>query len=464
MSSFFGFTIGVRALGASQKALEVIGHNIANINTEGHSRQEAVLKTTRPEGMPGINRSTSTGQLGSGVEISEIRRLHDEYIENQLISELQNAGKWERGLQIFEQIESIFSEPSENGLRNMMDVYWNSWKDLEASPEDLSVRKNLIENSQSMCNLFKNILSRLKLLQSDINTEIVTQAEAINNYADQIKELNKLIKEVSIAGDNPNDLMDRRDVLIKDLSNMINIDVRQADFNQVNIFIGGTALVREESCYQLEAVLAPVSGFHEIKWKGSNRDVSITNGQIYSMINFRDVYLPEVIERLDQMASTLITETNSIHSLGYGLDGVSTGHDFFSGSGIEDIGIDSQLSDDISLIAAASNPDQPGDNSNAFAISAIRDSMLLDGGTSSIDDYYNSLIVQIGIETQQCLREQENTELLISKINMRRESISGVSLDEELVNMVKYQHSYNAAARVINVMDELFETVINELG
>jgi flagellar hook-associated protein 1 len=464
MSSFFGFTIGVRALGASQKALEVIGHNIANINTRGHSRQEAVLATSRPEGMPGINSSTSAGQLGSGVEISEIRRLHDGYIENQLISEMQNAGKWDRGLQIFEQIETVFAEPSENGLRAMMDVYWNSWRDLEASPEDLSARKNLIENSESMCNLFKSIHSRLQLLQSDIDTEIVTQTGAINNYAKQITELNKLIKQVAIAGDNPNDLMDRRDVIIKDLSHMINVDVRQSDFDQVNIFIGGTALVREEDFYQLESVLNPASGFHDIKWEGSGRNADITSGQLYSLINFRDDYIPEVIDRLDQMASALITETNAIHSAGYGLDGVSTGYDFFSGSGIEDIGIEDQIADDTVLIAAASNPGQPGDNSNVLQISGIRDSLVLGGGVSTVDDYYNSLIVKIGIEAQQCLREQENTHLLINKINMRRESISGVSLDEELVNMVKYQHSYNAAARVIKVMDELFETVINELG
>jgi len=463
-SSFFGFSIGVKALASSQKALEVLSHNIANINTEGYKKQDTVLRTTQPEGVPAINRIISSGQLGSGVYVAEIRRLHDHYIERELNKELQNIGKWEAGLKTFEQIESILAEPSDNGIRNMMDVYWNSWSGLESSPEDSSVRKNLVENAKSLCNLLKSDYQKLESLRKDLNTEIGIKVTDINNLASQIKELNGQIKEVSVGGDNPNDLMDRRDLLINELNKLVDIDVRDTHFGQVDIFIGGTAVVRENNCFGLEASLNASTGFYDIKWQDSGRLVDIKNGEIFSMLNFRDEYIPDLIGKLNDIAEFFINETNSIHRNGYGLDGLSTGYDFFTGTGVTDMEVNTVIDQDNTLIAAAKNPSQPGDNSNVTEIINLRTQKLLGAGTNSPDEYYNNMIVKIGVESQQCIRESENSALLMEKIYSRRESVSGVSLDEELVNMVKYQHSYNAAAKIISTMDGLFETMIEMMG
>ena len=223
-------------------------------------------------------------------------------------------------------------------------------------------------------------------------------------------------------------------------------------------------MVRGESYFPLEAELSAETGFYNLKWEGTDRYLSLGNGQLYSMINFRDSYLPNFMDSLDELASTIISQTNDLHSGGYGLDGTSTGYDFFSGTGASDIDVNSQIYDHIELIAAAADPEQPGDNQIARQILALREQPLLDGNTTNTDSYYNNLIVRMGIEAQQCKREQENSKLLIDKINLRRESVSGISLDEELVNMVKFQHSYNAAARIINTMDQLFETIINDMG
>ena len=462
-SSFFGFSIGVKALSASQKALEVLSHNIANINTEGYRRQDVILKTSRPEGNPAINRKISAGQIGSGVDVSEIRRMYDHYIDRQMNKELQNSGKWEAGIKSFEQIETILAEPSENGLRSMMDVYWNSWRELESSPEDYSVRKNLVENSKSLCSLLKGTYQKFQNLRNDLNTEVKIKVADINSIANQIKDLNALIKEVSIGGDNPNDLMDKRDLLVNNLNKIINVEIRNTDFNQVDIFIGGTAVVRENNYYELEAALTP-GGYYEVVWKDSARPAQINNGEMFSMLNFRDNYIPDLTGRLNSISTLLIGQTNAIHSAGYGLDGISSGNDFFTGTGITDIAVNTDFDQNLNLIAAAKNPGQAGDNSNAVEILGIRLQKLLDGGINTMDESYNNIIVKIGIEAQQCMRESDNSNLLIGKIKMRQESISGVSLDEELVNMVKYQHAYNAAAKVINTMDELFETILRELG
>lgn len=463
-SSFFGLNIGVRALRASQKALEVISHNIVNINTEGYRKQDAVLGTTKPEGNPAVCRNISTGQLGSGVEVNEIRRLYDHYIERESNAELQNKGKWEVGVNIFEQIESILAEPSENGIRNMVDVYWNSWSDLENSPEDYSVRKSLVENSKSLCSLLRNTYKKFESLRTELNREVDIKVKDINNLANQIKELNGLIKEIKIGGDNPNDLMDKRDLLVNKLANMINIDIKETNFNQLDIFIGGTAIVRENNYTPLKTVLNPSTGLYDIRWQDSDRMVEVSNGQIYSMINFRDVYIPDIMKSLDNLAKYFINETNGIHRTGYGLDGTSTGYDFFSGSDIKSIGINSVIDAEISLVAAAKNAAQPGDNSNVTDILGLRTQKLFESGTNNSDEYYNSMIVKVGVEKQQYLKESENSNLLLNNINSRRESISGVSLDEEIVNMMRYQHSYNAAAKVINTMNELFETIISQIG
>jgi flagellar hook-associated protein 1 FlgK len=168
--------------------------------------------------------------------------------------------------------------------------------------------------------------------------------------------------------------------------------------------------------------------------------------------------------KLDDIADFFISETNAIHKNGYGLDGASTGHDFFIGSSASDIDINPEIVQDNTLIAAAKNLNQPGDNSNATGIIGLRLQKLFESETINVDEYYNNMIVKLGVESQQCTREGENSKLIVDKVKARKESVSGVSLDEELVNMVKYQHSYNAAAKIINVMDELFETLITEMG
>ena len=463
-SPFFGLSVGVRALNTAQRALEVISHNIANINTPGASRQETVLRTTNPYHMPSLNRSIGSGQVGTGVEVQEIRRLHDEYIEKQLKNELQSMGKWDISQNVLGQIENIFAEPSENGLRSMMDAYWNSWQEMESDPENHAKRNNIIENSRSMCNFFKGINDRMNLLKKDINIEIGNKVVQINDYADQIKELNGLIKDITAGGDNPNDLMDRRDTLIQNLSQIVNVNTRKSENSQIDIYIEGSALVRGGSSYKVQANMNATTGYYDIQWENSGQDVSVKNGELYALLNFRDTYIDGIVGRMDDFASELISRTNAAHSTGFGLDGAETGHDFFTGTGIADIQVNQVLADNVDYIAAANTTGQPGDNSNIADILDLRNQLVLNGNTVSFDDHYNNTIVDLGIDGQQCQREFENTSLILEKISLRRENVSGISLDEELTNMIKYQHAYSAAAKVISTMDEMMGIVINGMG
>jgi flagellar hook-associated protein 1 len=462
-SSFFGFTIGMRALSVNQQALEITSHNIANINTPGFSKQEAVIKTSNPQSLASLTRSVNSGQIGTGVEIEQIRRMRDEYAERQLRSEMQNLGKWEYSVDILSQTGIIFSEPGENGLSSVLDNYWNAWKELEANPEDMAKRKILVDKAKMLTNFFQNIDTRLEQLQRDINSEINNKISEINNYTSQISELNKSIKDALVVGDVSNDLLDRRDSLIDKLSKMINVTARDSDYGQVDIYVGSKTLVRGEQTTLINAELDAGLKFYNINWNDDGTEVNLQNGELYALKNFRDSYIPDIINKMDDFVSTLITETNSLHNNGFGLDGIATGNDFFTGTGIKDVGVNPDIEDNISLIAAASFLGQQGDNSNISKILGLRDAQLLNGGTINFDNYYNSMIIQMGIDGQQSSRELENTELLIDKINARQDSISGVSMDEELVNLVKFQHAYNAAAKIITTMDELLDTIINKM-
>ena len=286
----------------------------------------------------------------------------------------------------------------------------------------------------------------------------------INDYADQIKELNGLIKDITAGGDNPNDLMDRRDTLIQNLSQIVNVNTRKSENSQIDIYIEGSALVRGGSSYKVQANMNATTGYYDIQWENSGQDVSVKNGELYALLNFRDTYIDGIVGRMDDFASELISRTNAVHSTGFGLDGAETGHDFFTGTGIADIQVNQVLADNVDYIAAANTTGQPGDNSNIADILDLRNQLVLNGNTVSFDDHYNNTIVDLGIDGQQCQREFENTSLILEKISLRRENVSGISLDEELTNMIKYQHAYSAAAKVISTMDEMMGIVINGMG
>ncbi len=463
-SPFFGFSIGVRALNVSQRALDIIGHNIANINTPGHSRQEAVLKTTDPQYLPSLNRAINSGQIGTGVKVEEVRRIYDGYIANQLRSELENQGKWQYSTNIIEQAMGVFSEPGESGLQSMVNTYWNSWRALESSPEDHSLRKNLVENTKSLCNFFKSIGLRLDQLTKDIDTEFKNKISEVNNYSSQIAKLNQLIKSSVVSGDNPNDLLDRRDVLIDQLSKIVNITARETEFGMVDVYVVGKTLVRDVRSYEVEASLNATTGYHDALWADDSSALTIRNGELFALQNFRDNYLNDLLNNMDTYVDQLIARTNVVHAAGFDLNG-DGGVAFFSGSGgLKGIHVNPAIASDISLIAAAATTGVAGDNANIAAMLSLREELDPLLGNKSFDDYYNNLIIQLGVDSQQFRRESENTNLLIHKINLRKDAVSGISLDEELVNMVKFQHSYNAAARVINVMDEIIGHLIEKLG
>jgi len=460
-TTFFGFEIARRALQAHQQALEVTGHNIANANTDGYTRQQAVLGATEPFPMPAYNRPLITGQMGTGVRVEMISRMRDAFIDSQIREQNLTLGQWEAKESSLQQVEVIFNEPSEGGLGNLFSQFWGAWQDLSKYPESLVTRATVREEGVTLANAINHCWSQLEQIRSDLNESVKIKVEEINNIAEQIKDLNQLIVKIEISGDQANDLRDKRDLLLDQLSKIIEFSATETPQGTL-IYIHGKPLVRETDIVELTTAENPLNdGLVDVVWSDDLTSVEIANGELKGLLDSRDDGVPSYMSELDSLAGTFINEINTLHAAGFGLDG-STGNDFFSGTGAEDIGVDVVL-DDLNAIAA-SQGGEAGDGSNALAIAQLKDALTMSGGTATFGDFYKSVVATLGVDCQEATRTAGNQKLLVEQFTNRKEAVSGVSIDEEVMNMLKLQRGYEAASRLLTIMDELIDRLINQTG
>ncbi len=454
-----GLEIGKRALMAQQLSLNLTGHNIANVNTPGFSRQSAIMKSNMPM-------FTTLGSLGTGVEVTEIRRLRSVFLDQQYRSESHKLGQWGFLSQTWSQIESIYNEPDETGLSGTMDKFWNAWQDLADNPESESARVAVREQGIMLADSFHHLSGQLKDLRDSLNTDIGTMVQQINITSAQVADLNQLIATAELTGHTANDLRDRRDYLVDQLSGWVNIGTIEQDNGSLTVLIGGMALVDGNSSLDigLEIQSAGSTVTSRIYFEGTSIDIDRPGGVLEGLIEARDVIVVERQEELDLLAMGLVSAINEVHRAGYSL-GNETGFDFFdpNTTGADDIAVDSLILQDVNNIAASLNG-EIGDNSNALNLASLRESLKMQGGQATFNEYYSSMIGKIGIKSQQASNVEQNQMALLYQIENARQSLSGVSLDEEMANMMKFQHAYEAAARVITVMDSALDTIINRMA
>ena len=461
MTGIYGVILnaGRGSLLAQQKALEVTGHNIANVNTPGYSRQIVNLAANEPI-------QWGSGLVGTGVKATEAARIYDRFLGLQINNENQHLGRWEAKKGTLERVEIIFDESSGYGLNQAMSEFWNAWQDLANNPSGNVERVTLLAKSETMANTFNNMYSSLEQIQKDVDVSIGGSVEDINLLTRQIADLNRKIVDVEVAGQSSNDYRDSRDLLLKELSSMIDINTFEKSDGSVTVAIkGGKPLVDGSYSWDLSTE-TNVQGFKDIVWvddDGNTTNVTddISGGKLRGWIEARDVSVPEYLRRLDNLAEKIISEVNALHSSGFGLDG-STGNDFFIGTSASDMDMNQLVVDDVNLIAASGSADGvPGDNSNALAIAGLQNELLMDGNKATFDEYFSSLMSVVGSDVNEAAVNFEHQESMVAHLDNYRESISGVSLDEEMVNLVKFQHAYDAAAKLISTVDEMLNTVVN---
>lgn len=450
MSLFTDLNIASSSLRANQYAMSVTGHNIANADTDGYRRQEAVFTTNQP---------TTSGvlQLGTGVQIQTVKRIQTDFIDKQVRTVNQQSGMWESKNQALSQIETALNEPSDTGISSMLDKFWNSWQNLSISPESVPARSAVVDSGTTLANGIQNLYGNLKTLQVETNNDISSKADEINQLAKQIASLNKQI--ASTGANQANDLLDNQDLLIDKLSQITGISVHGTAGPGMIISIGGKALVQGTETNALD-VTQSESGKSLITWSDDSSEMKASGGQLGGLIDIRDNILPTHMDTLNNLTKSIVERVNTEHSKGSGINGRKGGF-FTEGSDAATIAVQSDLQSTPAGVAA-SGTGTAGDNSIANAISSIKTDRFLSSQT--IGETYSGFVSVIATQANEAKNMSNAFGLSMKQMSAQKDSVAGVSLDEELSNMVKFQQSYNAAARIFSVVDEMLDVIINRTG
>ncbi|MBB6450372.1 flagellar hook-associated protein 1 FlgK [Geomicrobium halophilum] len=485
-STFHGLQTAYRGLMAQQSALRTTGHNIANANTEGYTRQRVNFNASQAFPAQGRNAPSISGQVGTGVDVDSVQRVREHFIDAQYRGESTNAGYWEKKLESLERMEDIMNEQSASGLLSeAMDEFWGSLHDLAANANDASTREVVVQRAKALTDTYNHMMESLEEVQRGIKNEIDISTNVINGLIEQVHVLNKDIIQVEAQGQVPNDLYDQRDRVVDELSEYIGIEVvneepvdhaHPAAEGNISIY----AIDNGGNRFGYEAAIVDGKGESDpfllhVETNGNNGSVSSIsfgedsidflgnhNGKLGALV---DAYgykedekvmgdYPEMLGKLEDMMGRFIDDFNKAHHEGTDLNG-NKGLDFFIFAE-EGIHINEDIMDDRSLIAASENKN-PGDGSNALNLANVK-------GNSGIESEYQSLIGEVAVGVNEARRMYENSAIRRDTMEVNRQSVSSVSLDEEMINMIQFQHAYNAASRNITVIDEMLDTVINKMG
>ncbi|MEP0829323.1 MAG: flagellar hook-associated protein FlgK [bacterium] len=456
---FDGLEMGKRALATHQLSLNTVGHNISNVNTPGYTRQRVNTTTTYPQKIP-------SGLVGTGVKAVDIVQIRDLFLNRQFRENNKALGQWTSMEKTLTQIESIFTEPNRDSLSDLLDQFWTSWSDLANNPESMAARTALVEHTNLLTSGFNRLYRQMSDLSKSVDNDVVMTVQKVNDLAEEIASLNQQIARAELGGQKANDLRDKRDLLIDELSQYVDINSVEQKNNTATVYIGSLAIVEGVTSFKIgtRKTVAGETTASAIVWAGTTKEIKNLNGELLGMVETRDRILPDYMAKLDEMAQALISQVNSLHQTGFGLDG-STGLNFFDPlkNGAATIAINFSIAGNVNKIAA-SRGGEVGDNLNALAIADLRYSQVLSRGTATLSEFYNSLIGELGIDSSKAQGLKENFELLLNQIENARQAVQGVSLDEEMAQMIKFQHAFDAAARVITTMDEALVTVIQDMG
>jgi len=622
-STFTGIEIGKRSIVAHQQGMTTTGHNLSNASTEGYSRQRVELSPFEPIYLPGLNREETPGQIGQGTVVERIERIRDELLDKRIVAQGSGEGYWETRDNYVLQLERLYNEPADVSIRGRMDAFWDAWQELSLHPADSAPRKAVLERGKTLIDSIKERYKGLTSLQNMAEEDIQGTVKRVNELSRQIAGLNEQIQKIKAQGDNPNDLYDRRDLLVEKLSSIIDITTDNRDPDEFVIHTAGNVLVQGRIGRQFDLVSGiDTEGFSHVVWKESGEEAHFSSGSLKALIEMRDVTLRGEIQNLDSMTMNFIDLVNEAHRAGYGTNG-KTGLDFFTehpfvtnvagnydrnGDGAYDstyifritgqnkldsraqIGLEGTISlagqtgliqvpyyttdtvaDVVKRInnsgaevvarldregrltlkgtpaADPANPDfvirhvedsgrflegyagllqnrgpdgafrwdqadsaltlqgtaadyavapiahpsgwievnpvlikepasiasgygengkpaNPGNGEAALAIASIRNTEVMVGKLGTFDDYFADAVARVGLLGEQSDRALETQNLIMKQLKDMRDSISGVNIDEELSQMIKYQHGYAAAARFISTVNDMLDTIINRMG
>ena len=446
ISTFLGIQTSLRGLLAQQRALDVTSHNIANASTAGYSRQEATMSASSPLQVPASGIASGGGALlGTGVDVQSYRRVRDQFLDLQYRGQSMSLGEQSARSDALQQVELSLSEPGDNGIAAALGQFWSAWADLSNAPESAAARQALLDKARTVADSINSLQANLAGARSQAAAEYDALAGSggeLERITDDLASTLNAIRSAEMTGAQPNDLYDRRDLLLDQLSSMGQVSVSQSPAGSFDVTLGGTTIVEADDTTGIAAVPA---GTFPLTF------ATAPGGRLGALLDLQSATGPIAAFQtdLDAMAQSLADSVNGVYG--------ATGVNFFTYAtgprGLPELKLNEPA---ISVTSLRGGLGGPGDNTLALSISRLR------GGDA--DTRYAQLVTRIGNAVSQARRQEATAQVLTDNLKDRRESVSGVSLDEEMTGIIRFQRAYQAAARAMSTTDEMLDTLINRTG
>lgn len=457
------------SLEVNQKSIEIVGNNISNVNTEGYSRQSAELST-----YPSVNFGDFF--VGQGVKVSDVKRDHDVFVTRQLRDKVVDMGLYNGQSRSISELERVFNVSEEN-IATDVDRFFDAWQELSASPSDLVLRDIVLQRGELLATNFNNTVTELQQIQTNIDDSMSSGVSEINSKINEIAELNATIYQIEVRGQTANTARDKRDQLANELATSIGAESWENPDSMLSVQLpGGLPLVQGTDAMRIEAVTSGTSLELVLHAGSVTRAMGPNNmdGEFKGMYEMSHNFISDLLDDLDRLAYEISSQVNFQHAQGVGLDD-STGLNFFSGPAAASTtppppapatyanaarNMSVVISDSNQVAAGLSTPNSPGDNRNALIMSNIGETYLIDG-SDGFNSYYGKMTSRVGIHANQNQLNLEGTQDAVIQLENMRDGLAGVSLEEEMIDLIVFQRGFESSAKFLSTVDELMNSLIN---
>jgi flagellar hook-associated protein 1 len=469
--------LGRQGLNANRQALQTTSNNVANANTPGYTRRKAMMETPNTA-------LAQSSMMGAGVEVKKVIRVHDDFVQKQIVDESQALGGLRSKSESLHRLENVVAKDADH-LSSLVNKFFNDYRELSANPETGSLRDIVGASAESLGSGMRRMNDSLDSMKVELDLKISNTVEQVNSLTSELAGLNNSITSAEARGDIPNDLYDKRDAALRQLSQKMDVQVSTNENGQVNVVAAGTVLVQGSTSLDLTVTRTPESGTkgagqldifikHPISG-GADRPITavIRDGELGGMLHVRDKVVDQAQRDLDKVAFRISKSVNDIHKQGVGRDGIGE-RELFNDLGTEErgaafrFGISDQIKSNREAIAVGLSADAIGDNQIALNIANLQNLKEFapteeDGvkETRTFNESIHALVGRIGVETQNQDSFYQHQQAVVDQLENYRQSVSGVSLEEEAINMIQYQAVFNASAKAMKVGQELFETILS---
>jgi flagellar hook-associated protein 1 FlgK len=473
MLGLFGaLSLGTRALAAQRQGVEVAGHNLANVNNSAYARQRVSIQST-------ASSDGFTDPVGSGAEVVAIRQIRDQILDGQVIAEGGVSGSLEAQQRALKTAQSLLGQSIDRGntgaggtsaadgvgggqqLAAGLTDFFNSFASLAAQPASMPEREITLRRAAALAAQFPALDNRLSTLSTQLDESLDTDLKSANALLSDIARLNGQISRTeAVSGGSANDLRDQRQAKLESLSGVIGFDSIESSDGSVGIVVGGVSLVTSDVREKTLETFTNSDGDRMIRASGTTDALVITSGRVHGTLDARDGGLKNLRSGINDLAKSLIDEVNALHTAGFALDG-STGRAFFLGSSAADIRVNQALLDNPSSLQVSGSATARGDNRVAKALSQLGNQPIaaLDGQT--LGNAYNRIVGRLGEDLSSVNQQLADQKVVAELLKGQRDSVSGVSIDEEMADLTRFQRGYQASAKLINTIDEMMDTTLS---